>query len=1208
MRLFSFSLKLGATILATILCATIPMFAQVDAGAVRGTVTDPSGAVIRGTQITLKNQETGFTTSTRTGADGTYTFSPVKIGTYLVKAVSPGFRQMTTHVTVDVQAQVRADFKMVLGGPTEHVEVTGAAPQLQTQDASLGAVATQRQINDLPLNGRNYTFLAQLNAGVTSLKPTRGLNGTGSFVANGLPSVHNNYILDGIDNNNDTVDYMNGAAYVNLPPPDAIQEFKLQTSNFSAEFGRAGGAVINATVKSGTNELHGSAWEFLRNDLLDANSMGQYFTDPANKEKTELRRNQFGFSVGGPIRKGKTFFFGDYEGTRIITGGSAKANVPTNLEVGSGYTDFSDLFSYTSSTSKDSLGRTFNKETALDPATTRAVKKGTVDPVTGLKATANGFVRDPFVGAGGPGITGVTNFATQYWFQYLNRLPASRLDPVVIKLLQLYPAANAPGFVQNYQANKKTPDDSDHFDSRVDQIFSGSDQMFGRVSYTNRRTYNPTTLPASSHTFGSGSGNRNDHSLNLAVSETHVFSPNFLNEGRFGYSHLSTINDFVDQDVMGIPAQYGIQGIPQVSGNGGLPAIGISGLTSLGAAAYSSPNWRKSDTYQVTDNLTWIRGGHSFKAGVEYQRLTFPWVDPPTSHGSFNFGGYTGIPGVTNGVGMADFLLTPIKSRVSNGVDFVGGANSVSASGLPKPDDTRNVFGVYFQDDWKATRKLTLNMGVRWEYFGVLGDASGNQAGLISDEHGANAQYVILNQRKSLALSSSFTDLLAKDGIPLKYVSSIQSTPKLDFAPRFGLAYQIMPRLVARAAYGIFYSGFENVGGQPDPAANYPFSPTFYFNRPDPSHPVTYPDGSIATIENGLSAVNLSPSSPEFVAQGLAATAYSSHGTSGYTQEWNGSVQYQLTRSQAVTASYVGNNSHDLLNTGYINQSNVILPPGTPNTLSYDPYPDMGRNMPYLLPDGSAVYESIQISYERQFSQGLSLLSYFTRSMCKTDSHNAIGVGEADRALAYELPGYGLHNAYAYCFSDAPRIFHASGIWELPVGKGKLLASGATGLFNNVIGGWSAQAIFVMQDGFPFTIGCPTSTTATFGCIANRVSGEKLYSHQGTHGITQFLNPAAFSNPPVATAIGQSDYSPLGGRPTQAHGPGYNNLDFSMFKKFSVGERSQLEFRGEFYNLLNHPNFSNSFASGDFTNPQFTKINGTRGNERQVQLALKAFF
>ena len=251
---------------------------------------------------------------------------------------------------MNVQEQARADFQLVTGAVTETVEVTSTAPQLQTQDASVGTVATSEQINDLPLNGRNYTFLAQLGSGVSRLNPSRGLDETGSFVANGLTTVHNNYILDGIDNNNDTVDFLNGAAYANLPPPDAIQEFKAQTSNFSAEFGRAGGAVVNASVKSGTNKFHGTLWEFLRNDKFDAFDVSQwcfsatYAGTPCNKTpKAELRRNQFGGAIGGPIIKNKMFFFGDYEGTRIRTGAQFNGNtVPTTAEINSGYLDYRD--------------------------------------------------------------------------------------------------------------------------------------------------------------------------------------------------------------------------------------------------------------------------------------------------------------------------------------------------------------------------------------------------------------------------------------------------------------------------------------------------------------------------------------------------------------------------------------------------------------------------------------------------------------------------------------------------------------------------------------------------------------------------------------------------------------------------------------------------------------------------------------------------
>src|SRR5580692_10523307 len=320
-----------------------PTLGQVDTGVIRGTVTDPSDAVVANAKVTLKNEDTGFVVLAVTAGDGTYTFNPVKIGSYTVSVEAAGFRKAAAHVVVNVQEQARADFQLVPGAVNETVEVTATPSQMQTQDASIGTIATGAQINDLPLNGRNYTFLAQLGAGVTGLVATRGLDQSGSFVANGLTTVHNSYLLDGIDNNNDTVDFLNGAAYVNLPPPDAIQEFKVQTSNFSAEFGRAGGAVVNASIKSGTNEFHGTLWEFVRNDKFDAINVDQWFLPANQRKKGELRRNQFGGAIGGPIVKNKMFFFGDYEGTRIRTGAEYIGNtVPTAAEVASGYTDFSD--------------------------------------------------------------------------------------------------------------------------------------------------------------------------------------------------------------------------------------------------------------------------------------------------------------------------------------------------------------------------------------------------------------------------------------------------------------------------------------------------------------------------------------------------------------------------------------------------------------------------------------------------------------------------------------------------------------------------------------------------------------------------------------------------------------------------------------------------------------------------------------------------
>ncbi len=1193
--------------LAFYMCVSLPAYSQVDNGGIRGSVKDRSGAVVSGAKVTLTNEETSLATEAVTSDDGNFSFTPIKIGIYTLEVELQGFQKETQHhIKVDVQQQVKADFALTPGSLSQSIEVTAVAPLLQTQDASVGNLASSEQINNLPLNGRNYTFLAQLGPGVTSLSATRGLDRSGSFVANGLSTVHNNYILDGIDNNNDSVDYLNGAAYVNLPPPDAIQEFKVQTSNFGAEFGRAGGAVLNATIKSGTNQFHGSAWEFLRNDKLDAADL--YFVDRTTTKKATLRRNQFGASAGGPIIKNKTFIFGDYDGTRIREGTLHNPAVPTDLQRNSGFTDFRDVLAAVSGTKMDLLGRTFPAATIFDPATTRPVAAAQVDSVTGLPATGNGFVRDPFYTGGS--IVGITNFTGQP--QFLNQLPAGRLDPNVIKILNLYPTANQAGVFNNYSINRSQPDDINHFDIRADQNFSQRNQLFGRISYTRRRGIIPGDFSGLGDNSSFGQGTNKDDSINLAISDTHFFTPTLINEARFGYSRLRTAINPPITDTLGIPEQFGIPGIPQGNGNGGLPEIDIAGLTHLGAGAFASPNRRISDTIQFTENLTKTHGAHSFKGGFEYQHAHFPWIAPAWSRGDFSFGGDTGIPnGKSPGVGTADILLAPVATTVPNGVDNVGGASAVFASNITQPDDLRHYYGTYFQDDWKATSKLTVNLGLRWEVFGQLQEGSGKQANLIpGSPTGAGAQYLLLASQKNQALSPAFTSLLATDGIQLRYINdpSISTTPLNNFAPRIGLAYQLTPRLVARAGYGIFYGGFENIGGAPDPGYTYPYAVNLAFFAPNDVSPLLYPNGQQATLENGLSAANPDPTSPNFDPHGLGLLGLERPWKTAMTQQWNLAFQFQLTPSQTVTLNYVGNSTHHMLNGDKRNVATEILPPGT-DTQKFVPFPDFSRNSDYVAPNGDAFYHGVSVSFERRFSQGLNVLFNYTRSVCKTDNRNILGISENDFARAPLLPGFGLKRDYRYCGSDVPNIFRTSGIWQLPIGRGHRLAGDAPRFVNQLIGGWSAQWIYTLQDGFPFTVGCPTPTTADFGCTAFVVKGQDLYAHSGPHGINQFLNPAAFVNPPVATTIGQTDYSPLGGQDTQVHGPGFDNFDFSLFKQFKVTETTQFEFRSEFFNLLNHPNFSNSFRSLNFTDPKnFTVINGTRGIARQVQLGLKFYW
>src|SRR5947207_10831058 len=364
------SLTMTAVLLLLFLSAP-PIHAQVDTGTILGTVTDASGAAISGAKVTLTNEGTSAALSTTTGADGVYKFTPLKVGSYRVTATYQGFQTTTqTNIEVNVGTDVVINFNLKPGSVTQTVEVVAAVPVLQTQNASVGQVVDSRSVNELPLNGRNFTFLAQLSAGVnTPQADTRGNAATGAFSANGSRPAQNNYLLDGVDNNSDTVDFLNGTNFVVLPPVDAIEEFKVQTTGFSAEFGRSGAAVLNATIKSGTNSFHGSAWEFFRNDKLDA---ADFFENAGRIKKGELRLNQFGFTAGGPViipkifnGRNKVFFFGDYEGLRRAQGTVLTGSVPTTAEIASGYTNFQDLITGQSGTQADALGRIMPTGTVL---------------------------------------------------------------------------------------------------------------------------------------------------------------------------------------------------------------------------------------------------------------------------------------------------------------------------------------------------------------------------------------------------------------------------------------------------------------------------------------------------------------------------------------------------------------------------------------------------------------------------------------------------------------------------------------------------------------------------------------------------------------------------------------------------------------------------------------------------------------------------
>jgi Carboxypeptidase regulatory-like domain/TonB-dependent Receptor Plug Domain len=1273
-------LKSFGCITLTSICLLLAPYAfgQVDEGSITGLVQDPTGAVVPNARVTLLNTDQGLSLVTNTDSSGVYTFSPVRIGNYSVSATSAGFSVTTQqNVNVAVSQNVRVNIELKTGAATETVEVTVAPPQLQTEDASVGQVVNERSVNDLPLNGRNFTFLAQLAAGVNSSQAdTRGNAANGAFTANGLRPAQNNYLLDGIDNNSDNVDFLNGTNFVVLPPPDAIAEFKVQTSDFSAELGRAAGAVLNATVKSGTNEIHGAVWEFFRNDVLDA---ADWFEDNNGVKKGELRWNQFGASVGGPVIKNKIFYFGDYQGFRRVQGNTQSGiAVPTVLQRNSGFSNLSELVSANASSAAraDALGRLIPVGTVLDPATTRAVTAGTVDPVTGIAAATTGYVRDPF--GLGTCTGGTISLAA---CPGLNQIPGARIDPGAVKLLNLFPLPTSSGVSSNFTDSPNLYQHSNQFDVRGDYDASEKNQVFARASYWDNPQYIPGPFGGIADGGGFQEGVQTAKSFQGVAAYTHLFTPTTVNVARVGWDHLHTSRFGPEGSTFGIPAQYGIPDIPQVSENGGLPAFSFGGLQTLGSNNFL-PSDETTQTTQVVDDLSKVYGAHGFKMGVEYQHVVFNTLQPAYSHGQYNFNGsFTDIPS-NNGstTGIAQFILDPQAATVPNGVNYSGGSNDVQASNINKTYDERAYFAAYFQDDWKVSPTLTLNLGLRWDYFGPINEQNGGQANFVPNglnNNGIPTFIIPATGKDNRELSSTannpalagngFIDLLAKDGITLlqtnQYGKGLLKPQYSNFAPRFGFAYQVNPRLVARGGVGFFWNAFENQGYGPNIGENYPFVYNFNYGAKVPIGspsglssvaPVSYQTpysgcgtagpGGTATIFSGFSCLSFTPL--DVNASGLGLQGLQFNFVTPRTVAANLSFQYALTHSMSAQVAYVLTKADNLQMNLTANGVTALLPynasttgPVGGGTLGQEPFPDFsGGSWGRMI--GASIYNGLQTKLEQQFSSGLNFLLTYTYSNTLTDAGDLLNGGTLAGARAPDVPGFGVRGDWSRASFNITNVFHFSGGYELPLGKGKHYLGNASKLENGLVGGWMINWITTIQGGQPLSLGCPTGTTAGTGCNDVNVPGQsqdlgiKVRANASGHLTPYWLgSPKAFQQPcqlgdnyaPIenspAGCVPLTGFAVLGNRPGTTTGPGYHDLDFSTFKNIPITERFSMQFRAEFFNIINHPNFNAPGFGGNgvvsianstnFNNTNFGAIGSSHNAPyapRQIQFSLKLYY
>jgi hypothetical protein len=1254
------ALKSSAVLLAWLCLLLLPTnhaAAQVDEGSIAGTVTDDTGAVVPNANVTVTNTDIGLTLTGMTNSSGEFTFSPVRIGHYSVTVSSKGFQKTTQqNLTVNIAEHLQVPITLKTGEISETVEVTTAPPTLQSDESSVGQVVTEKTINDLPLNGRNFTFLAQLGAGTqTPQADTRGNANSGAFSANGLRPAQNNYLLDGIDNNSNAVDFLNGTNFVVLPPVDALSEFKVQTADFSAELGRSAGAVLNATIKSGTNGLHGSVWEFFRNDVLDARD----FFEPTGEKKAAFRQNQFGASVGGRIIRDKLFFFGDYEGLRRVQGETTTATVPTVNEVSSGYTNLADLLNGQANGKPlvDLLNRTIPTGTVLDPATTRLVMIGQVDPVSGRAATQSGYVRDPFGTC--PASTPTYSLAACG----LNQIPAGRIDPTALKILSLYPKPTNTLYASNYIASPDLYEHRNAFDVRGDYDPSQKDQVFVRFSYVDDPQFIPGVFGGIADGGAFQQGIQTAHSNQSVVGYTHVFTPTAVNVLHVGFNHLHTTRYGPEGGVSGIPAQYGIAGIPNFAENGGLPEYTFGGLQTLGTNSYL-PSDETSQTLEITDDFTKVYKNHSFKAGIQTQFVKNSVLQPPYSHGVFDFSGtYTDVPAQnTNTTGLAQFLITPAASTVPNGFSYSGGADSVNASNASKTYDYRTYYAGYLQDDWKATPKLTLNLGVRYDYFSPINETNGAQANFVpGGAPNGTPTYLIPASGKDdapiQATYPAFYNLLVQDGITPeqtnKYGLGLVQTQKSNVAPRIGVDYRATDKLVLRAGFGYFYNSFENQGYGPNIGENYPFQ--FQFNYTGQTagknpgeqgvSPVSYDTayagcptagpGGTATVESGLSCFSFNPAlaNPE----NLALEGLQFQYKTPRTLSTNLSVEYALTRTLSATVAYVFTQAQHLQIGPGSNNVTAILPetastkntdaPGAGGTV---PFPDFATGASYQETSGYSNYNSLQTKLEQHYSNGLSFLFAYTYSKTLTDALDLLNGGSLGGYRAPSVPGLGPAFDYGPADFDVRQVLHFSGGYDLPFGTGKRFMGSAGKTTNSLIGGWSTNYILTLQGGQPITLGCPSATTAGTNCDAVRVPGQNpdLHISLTPAGPRWFNNPAAFQQPcplGAAATLGcipvSSPNALLGDSQGTTRGPGFHRLDFSLFKDLKFSDRFRGQFRTEFFNIVNHPNFSAPGFGGNgvvaisgstnFSLPNFGLIGSTRDNPndpRQIQFAFKLYY
>jgi hypothetical protein len=1073
--------------------------AQAVTGTILGTVRDTTGAAVPGATVTVTNTGTGLSRTVTSDSLGEYTAPQIPTGTYTVTGELSGFKTVTlSNIRVGVDQKLRIDLRLEVGAVAEAITIEAESPIVQTSSSDLSVTVEGKTIETLPLNGRNFVALTRTIPGVVRGNPGSNIDGAGSlawrasasFSANGQRPRDNNYMLDGVDNNETWLQTV-----VIFPSVDALDEFKLQTSTYSAEFGRSMGGVVNLQIKSGSNRFSGSVFEFMRNDALDANN---WFNNRAGRKKPNFSQHQFGGTIGGPILKDKTFFFADYQGMRIKQDVSFLSTVPSELMRQGNFSE---------------------------------INRPIYDPLTG----------QPFPG---------------------NIIPQSRWDPAAANVLRdLIPAPNTAGSrnavgqnINNYLINPRQSREDNQFDVKIDHALSASNRFFVRYSFQKTHRDQPATLPHgdAGTTFGAGDGNIKGQSF--AFNDTHTFNARWLNEVRVGYSYIEFLMTPIDYG-QNLAQKAGIPGVNLNTVTSAMTQIQFQegGSRNLGSNG-NQPLITNLGNLQLFDNVTHIRGRHTFKAGGSVTFRSREVLNADTIVGQFFFSQNQ----TSNCAGLASGCTINANTGFDVASFLLGTARRENRALFSDQTYTerRPEWAAYVQDDFRVTPKLTLNMGLRWDMF----------VPWVEDD----------DRQSNFDPSTGMFVVASKDAVinGVKVGRYLQTYGKRDFGPRFGFAYDTRGdgRTVVRGGIGVFWNW--GVGGtSSSKATNPPFLQT-------------------TDIQANAGATNLRlsaglppppPVDPTLRPGGTTRSVFDINYRDQYALNWNLNFQKQLGRDYMVELAYVGSRGRQLTLKTDQNQARPTV--GVTDQNVNRPFARISpalRTVGTAESSGTLDYHALLFKGVKRFSNGFSTLVSYT-------------YGKAIDLVSDNDGTVSLTNIFDRSYDRGPSNYDVthtqvtSLIYELPFAR------------THKLGGWQVNAISFFRTGIPVTI-TQTGTIASTGTgnRPNRVG-------QGYHAdktIDHWFDPNAFVRPADTTGTyGDSGRNIL-------RGPGIFNVDASLIKNTRIG-RFDTELRVEAFNVFNHPQFGQ--PNGQLGNANFGVITtsanpscGTCGtSERQIQLAMK---